>query len=113
MTISYNWLCDYFPDNLLQKPGPELVSRILTSVGLEVETLNSYSSIQGSLEGLVVGEVISVEPHPNADKLKITQINIGSGENLQIVCGASNVASSQKVVVALVGSTLYPESGEP
>jgi len=113
MTISYNWLCDYFPDNLLQKPGPELVSRILTSVGLEVETLQPYSSARGDLEGLVVGEVLSVEPHPNADKLKITRVNIGSGENLQIVCGAENVAPSQKVVVALVGTTLYPESGEP
>ena len=81
MTISYNWLCDYFPDNLLQKPSPEQVSRILTSVGLEVETLQPYSSVRGGLEGLVVGEVISVEPHPNADKLKITQVNIGSGEN--------------------------------
>jgi phenylalanyl-tRNA synthetase beta chain len=113
MTISYNWLCDYFPDNLLQKPGPELVSRILTSVGLEVETLRPYSSVPGGLEGLIVGEVISVEPHPNADKLKITRINIGSGDNLQIVCGADNVASGQKVVVAPVGTTLHPESGEP
>jgi phenylalanyl-tRNA synthetase beta chain len=112
MTISYNWLCDYFPDNLLQKPNPELVSRILTSIGLEVETLHPYSSVRGGLEGLVVGEVISVEPHPNADKLKITQVNIGSGEKLQIVCGADNVAASQKVVVALVGSTLHRESGE-
>jgi phenylalanyl-tRNA synthetase beta chain len=113
MTISYNWLCDYFPDNLLQKPGPELVSRILTSVGLEVETLQPYSSVRGGLEGLVVGEVISVETHPNADKLKITRVNIGSGDNLQIVCGADNVAPNQKVVVAPVGTTLHPESGEP
>ena len=113
MTISYNWLCDYFPDNLLQKPGPELVSRILTSVGLEVETLQPYSSVRGGLDGLVVGEVISVEPHPNADKLKITRVNVGFGENLQIVCGADNVAMNQKVVVAPVGTTLYPESGEP
>ena len=113
MTISYNWLCDYFPDNLLQKPGPELVSRILTSVGLEVETLHPYSSVRGGLEGLVVGEVISVEPHPNADKLKITRVNVGTGENLQIVCGADNVAPDQKVVVALAGTTLHPESGEP
>ncbi|HEX3767770.1 MAG TPA: phenylalanine--tRNA ligase subunit beta, partial [Puia sp.] len=113
MTISYNWLCDYLPDNLLQKPGPETVSRILTSVGLEVETLQPYSSVRGGLEGLVVGEVISVEPHPNADKLKITRVNIGSGENLQIVCGANNVATNQRVVVAPVGTTIYPESGEP
>jgi len=113
MIISYNWLCDYFPDNLLQKPGPEQVSRILTSVGLEVETLRPYSSIHGNLEGLIVGEVISVEPHSNADKLKVTRVSIGSGENLQIVCGADNVAKGQKVVVATVGTTIYPESGEP
>jgi phenylalanyl-tRNA synthetase beta chain len=112
MTISYNWLCDYFPDNLLQKPGPEQVSRILTSVGLEVETLQPYSSVRGGLEGLLVGEVISVEAHPNADKLKITRVNIGSGENLQIVCGADNVATGQKVVVAPVGTTLHNESGD-
>src|SRR6202795_5310410 len=104
MTISYNWLCDYFPDNLIQKPNPEQVSRILTSVGLEVETLHPYASVRGGLEGLLVGEVISVEPHPNADKLKITRVNIGGKENLQIVCGAANVASGQKVVVATVGT---------
>jgi phenylalanyl-tRNA synthetase beta chain len=113
MTISYNWLCDYLPDNLLQKPNPDQVSRILTSVGLEVESLQPYVSVSGGLEGLLVGEVISVDVHPNADKLKITQINIGSGENLQIVCGANNVATGQKVVVAMVGSTLHPESGDP
>ena len=113
MTISYNWLCDYFPENLTPRPSPEQISRILTSVGLEVESLHPYASIRGGLEGLVVGEVISVESHPNADKLKITQVNIGSKENLQIVCGASNVATGQKVLVALVGSTLYPESGDP
>src|ERR1700681_4203525 len=113
MTISYNWLCDYLPDNLTQKPSPEQVSRILTSVGLEVESLHPYASVRGGLEGLFVGEVISAESHPNADKLKITQVNIGSGENLQIVCGAANVAAGQKVVVALTGTVLYPESGEP
>ncbi len=112
MTISYNWLCDYLPDNLTQKPNPEQVSRILTSVGLEVESVHPYSSVRGGMEGLVIGEVISVDSHPNADKLKITQVNIGSKDNLQIVCGASNVAAGQKVVVALVGSTLYPESGD-
>ena len=112
MTISYNWLCDYFPDNLLQKPNPDQVSRILTSVGLEVESLHSYSSVNGGLDGLVVGEVISVNAHANADKLKITQVNIGSGETLQIVCGADNVDAGQKVVVALVGSVLHPGSGD-
>jgi phenylalanyl-tRNA synthetase beta chain len=113
MTISYNWLCDYFPDDLLQKPNPDQVSRILTSVGLEVETLHPFSSITGGLQGLVVGEVVSVVPHPNADKLKITRVNTGAGETLQIVCGASNVATGQKVVVAPIGTTLYPETGEP
>src|ERR1700712_4718245 len=113
MTISYNWLCDYLPDNLLSKPNPEFVSHILTAVGLEVETLQPYSSVRGNLEGLVVGEVLSVAPHPNADKLKITTVDTGSGENLQIVCGANNVAPHQKVVVALVGTVLYPESGDP
>jgi phenylalanyl-tRNA synthetase beta chain len=113
MTISYNWLCDYFPDNLAVKPNPEQVSRILTSVGLEVETLHPYCSVRGGLEGLLVGEVISAEPHPNADKLKITRVFAGSGEPLQIVCGANNVAAGQKVVVAMVSSTIYPETGEP
>jgi phenylalanyl-tRNA synthetase beta chain len=89
MTISYNWLCDYFPDNLKSKPSPEQISRILTSIGLEVETLKPYYSIAGGLEGLVIGEVISALPHPNAEKLKITQVNIGGKENLQIVCGAN------------------------
>jgi len=112
MTISYNWLCDYLPDNLTQKPSPEQISRILTSVGLEVESLHPYAAIRGGLEGLIIGEVVSVDSHPNADKLKITEVNIGSKENLQIVCGANNVAAGQKVVVALVGSTIHSESGD-
>jgi phenylalanyl-tRNA synthetase beta chain len=113
MNISYNWLCDYFPDNLLKKPLPDQVSKMLTSVGLEVEALHPYSSIRGGLEGMVVGEVVMAAPHPNADKLKITTVNIGLKENLQIVCGADNVAAGQKVVVAPIGVTLYPETGEP
>jgi phenylalanyl-tRNA synthetase beta chain len=113
MTISYQWVCDYLPDHLSVKPTPEQLSKILTSVGLEVESLTRYESVKGLLEGLVVGEVVTCEPHPNADKLKVTRVNTGSSEPLQIVCGASNVAAGQKVVVALVGSTLYPETGEP
>jgi phenylalanyl-tRNA synthetase beta chain len=112
MTISYNWLCDYLPDNIPAKPDPEQLSKILTSVGLEVERLSRYESIKGMLEGLVVGEVLECEPHPNADKLKLTRVNTGK-ETLQIVCGAPNAAAGQKVVVAPVGATLYPESGEP
>ncbi|MGN6507876.1 MAG: phenylalanine--tRNA ligase subunit beta [Chitinophaga sp.] len=109
MTISYNWLCDYLP----VKPTPEELSVILTAVGLEVESLERFESVKGSLEGLVTGEVLSVEPHPNADKLRLTKVNIGKGEPLSIVCGAPNVAVGQKVVVAPIGVTIYPNGGEP
>lgn len=109
MTISYNWLCDYLP----VKPAPEELSVILTGVGLEVESLERFESVKGSLEGLVIGEVLTVEKHPNADKLRLTTVNIGNGAPLAIVCGAPNVAAGQKVVVAPVGTTIYPASGEP
>ena len=109
MTISYNWLCDYLP----VKPTPDELSVILTAVGLEVESLERFESVKGSLEGLVVGEVLSVEKHPNADKLRLTKVNIGNGEPLSIVCGAPNVAVGQKVIVAPIGTTIYPSSGEP
>jgi phenylalanyl-tRNA synthetase beta chain len=113
MTISYHWLCEYLPDNLLIKPSPEQLSRILTSIGLEVEQLSVFESVKGLLEGLVAGEVVRCEPHPNADKLKITMVDAGRPELLQIVCGALNVARGQKVIVAPVGTVLYPETGEP
>jgi phenylalanyl-tRNA synthetase beta chain len=109
MTISYNWLCDYLP----VKIEPERLSRILTSVGLEVEGLERYEAVKGGLEGLVIGEVLECGPHPNADKLKLTRVNTGGSEPLSIVCGAANVAVGQKVVVALPGTTIYPVSGEP
>ncbi len=109
MTISYNWLSEYLPEQI----EPEKLSKILTSIGLEVESLEKYESVKGGLEGLVIGEVLECEKHPNADKLSVTKVNVGSGENLQIVCGASNVAAGQKVVVATVGNTIYPVSGEP
>ena len=109
MTISYNWLSEYLPVRV----EPERLSKILTSIGLEVESLEKYESIPGGLKGLVVGEVISTENHPNADKLKITKVKVGRAENLQIVCGAQNVAAGQKVLVAPVGSTIYPVHGEP
>ncbi|HEY4153785.1 MAG TPA: phenylalanine--tRNA ligase subunit beta, partial [Puia sp.] len=112
MTISYHWLCDYLPDHPV-KPSPEQLSKILTSIGLEVESLTRYESVKGLLDGLVVGEVISCEPHPDADKLKLTRVDTGQKESLQIVCGAPNVATGQKVVVAPAGTTLYPETGEP
>ena len=109
MTISYNWLSEYLPEMI----EPERLSKILTSIGLEVESLEKYESIKGGLEGLVIGEVMSCEQHPNADKLKVTKVNVGEPELLQIVCGANNVAVKQKVVVAKVGVTIYPANGEP
>lgn len=109
MTISYNWLSEYLPE----KVEPEKLSKILTAIGLEVESLERYESIKGGLQGLFIGEVLACEKHPDADKLKITKVDIGSGEALQIVCGAANVAVGQKVVVATIGTTLYPIAGEP
>lgn len=109
MTISYKWLSQYLPVNL----EPERLSRILTSVGLEVEKMEPFEEVKGGLRGLVIGEVLHTEQHPNADKLKLTKVNTGGSEPLQIVCGAPNVAPGQKVVVATVGTTIYPTSGEP
>ncbi len=109
MTISYNWLCDYLP----VKIEPERLSRILTSVGLEVEHIEKYESVKGGLKGLIIGEVLESIPHPNADKLWLTKVNVGQPEPLQIVCGAPNVAAGQKVVVAMPGTTIYPLKGEP
>ncbi|HMH33932.1 MAG TPA: hypothetical protein VK543_12925, partial [Puia sp.] len=109
MTISYNWLCDYLP----VKPTPEKLSLILTSIGLEVENLEFYESVRGGLRGLVIGEVVACTQHPGADKLKITKVDVGAGELLQIVCGAPNVAEGQKVVVAKAGTSIHPLKGEP
>ncbi len=86
---------------------------ILTSIGLEVESLVHYESLKGGLAGIVCGEVLTCEKHPDADKLKITTVDAGGAEPLQIVCGADNVAAGQKVLVATVGSSLYPSAGEP
>lgn len=108
MTISYNWLLQYLPENI----STERLSKILTAIGLEVEAIEQYSLIKGGLDGLVVGEVLSCEKHEGADKLKVTQVNIGTDSPLQIVCGAANVAAGQKVVVATVGTTLYPSTGD-
>ncbi len=84
----------------------------MTGVGLEVEEITPFESIRGGLEGVVIGEVKECGKHPDADKLSVTRVDVGSSELLQIVCGAPNVAAGQKVVVALVGSTLYPAGGE-
>src|ERR1700749_1627618 len=109
MTISYNWLCDYLP----VKIEPEKLSKILTSVGLEVEGLEKYESVKGGLKGLVIGEVLECSPHPNADKLTLTKVNTGGPEPLSIVCGPPNVAVGQRVVVTVPGTTIYPNNGEP
>lgn len=109
MTISYNWLQQYLPTEV----DPERLSKILTAVGLEVESLEAYESLKGGLKGLLIGQVLTCEKHPNADKLSVTTVDIGTGEPLQIVCGAPNVAAGQKVIVATVGSTIYPTNGEP
>ncbi|MGC4101467.1 phenylalanine--tRNA ligase subunit beta [Ferruginibacter sp.] len=109
MTISYNWLSEYLPE----KVEPEKLSRILTSIGLEVETMEAFEEVKGGLKGLVIGEVLECQKHPDADKLSLTKVTIGSGDPLQIVCGAPNVAAGQKVVVATIGTTIYPSTGEP
>lgn len=109
MTISYNWLSEYLPEAV----EPEKLSKILTSIGLEVESLERFEEVKGGFEGLIIGEVLTCEKHPNADKLSITTVNIGKDEPLQIVCGASNVAAGQKVIVATVGTTIYPKNAEP
>ncbi|MBS2210816.1 phenylalanine--tRNA ligase subunit beta [Carboxylicivirga mesophila] len=103
MNISYNWLKSYLNVDL----APEKISEILTDLGLEVGSMEEVQSIKGGLEGLVIGEVLTCEKHPNADKLSVTTVNIGNGEPLPIVCGAPNVAAGQKVVVATVGTVLY------
>ncbi|MDB5245778.1 MAG: phenylalanine--tRNA ligase subunit beta [Segetibacter sp.] len=109
MTISYKWLSEYLPEEV----DPQRLSTILTSIGLEVESLEQYESIKGGLEGIVIGEVLECSQHPNADKLKLTKVDIGNGETLKIVCGAANVAAGQKVLVATIGTTIFPTNGQP
>lgn len=109
MTISYKWLSEYLPVTI----EPERLARILNSIGLEVEKFEKYEEIKGGLKGLLIGEVISTEKHPNADKLSLNKVSIGNGDPLQIVCGAPNVAAGQKVIVATAGTTIYPVKGEP
>lgn len=103
MNISYNWLKEYLSFDL----QPEEVVAALTSIGLETGGVEEVQSVKGGLEGLVIGEVLTCIEHPNSDHLHVTTVSFGSGEPLQIVCGASNVAAGQKVVVATVGTKLY------
>lgn len=109
MNISYNWLKNYIQTD----KTPDELSLILTNIGLEVELLDKVQSIPGGLDGLLVGEVITCEQHPNADKLRVTTVNVGAEELLHIVCGAPNVRTGLKVIVAPVGATCHPNQGEP
>ncbi len=103
MKISYNWLNEFLP----QAKTPEELDVLLTDTGLEVEGFETLEAVKGGLEGVIVAEVVACEQHPNADRLKVTQVNTGK-ETLQVVCGAPNVATGQKVLLATVGTTLYP-----
>ncbi len=109
MKISINRLKEYI--HLTESPAE--IASLLTQSGLEVESIDSFVSVPGGLEGIVIGEVLTCEKHPDADKLSLTTVAIGPDQVSQIVCGASNVAAGQKVVVATVGATLYPSNGEP
>ena len=109
MKISYHWLKQFIKTD----HTPEELSLILTNIGLEVESVEKVQTIPGGLEGLLIGHVKECIQHPNADRLKITKVDIGGDEDLQVVCGASNVSAGQKVVVATVNTTVHPTSGEP
>jgi phenylalanyl-tRNA synthetase beta chain len=108
MTISYSWLKDYIDAEL----SVDEVSRILTAIGLEVEAVEKTEAVKGGLQGVVVGHVITCGQHPDAEKLRVTTVDVGTNELLQIVCGAPNVAAGQKVPVATIGAQLYFSNGE-
>ncbi len=109
MKIAYNWLKTYINSDL----SAERMGEILTDTGLEVEGIERVETIKGGLLSVVVGHVLTKNPHPDADRLSVTTVDVGESEPLQIVCGAPNVAAGQKVIVALVGATLYPSPDEP
>ena len=103
MNISYKWLREYVDFDMTAQE----VAAALTSIGLEVDGVEEVQSIKGGLEGIVIGEVLTCEPHPNSDHMHVCTVNLGTGEPEQIVCGAPNVAAGQKVVVATLGTKLY------
>src|SRR5690606_4991497 len=109
MKISHSWLQDYIQTDY----RPEKIGEYLTDIGLEVEGIEKFESVKGSLEGIVVGKVLTCEQHPNADKLKKTTVDVGNAKILNIVCGAPNVAAGQTVPVAVVGTQLYLTDGSP
>ncbi len=108
MKISYNWLKEFLSIDL----EAEKVAEILTDLGLEVEGIETFESVKGSLEGVIVGKVLKCEQHSNADRLKVTEVDLGNDQVVQIVCGAPNVAEGQKVPVATIGTVLYADNGE-
>src|SRR5210317_170680 len=108
MKISYNWLKQFVNINWAADKTAEL----LTDLGLEIEGIENFESVKGGLEGVVIGEVLTCEQHPNADRLKVTTVDVGSDTPLHIVCGAPNVEAGQKVPVATIGTTLYSKEGE-
>src|SRR5690606_25771257 len=108
MKISYNWLKQF----LQLSWEAEKTAELLTDLGLEVEGISPFESVKGGLKGVVVGEVLTCQQHPNADRLKVTTVDIGQASPLQIVCGAPNVAVGQKVPVATLGTILYRDKGE-
>jgi len=109
MKISYNWLKDYINIDL---PAAE-VGQVLTDIGLEVEHIEEHKGAGNGLEGLFIGYVKQLEKHPDADRLRVTKVDLGTDTDLNIVCGAPNVAEGQKVIVAVIGTTLHPVKGEP
>ncbi len=109
MKISFNWLKQFINIDW----SAEDAGTLLTNLGLEVEGIETFTSIPGGLEGVVVGHVLECDQHPNADRLKLTKVDLGNGNTVQIVCGAPNVAAGQKVVVATIGTTLYDKEGKP
>ena len=108
MKVSYNYLKKFIDFEI----NPNQLGDILTSTGLEVESIEKIEAIKGGLEGLVIGQVIDCQKHPDADKLSVTKVDVGQENYLDIVCGASNIKEGQKVIVATVGATLYPTVGE-
>ena len=109
MKISYKWLKEYFKADISVEEAADL----LTNGGLEVEGIETFETVKGALDGVLIGEVKSKEKHPDADRLNLTRVDVGESELLNIVCGAANVEVGQKVVVATIGATLYPSEGEP
>ncbi|HRB71712.1 MAG TPA: phenylalanine--tRNA ligase subunit beta [Flavobacterium sp.] len=107
MRISYNWLKQFIKLDW----NSEDTAALLTDLGLEVEGVDKYESLKGGLEGVVVGHVLTCIPHPNADRLRVTTVDLGEGTPVQIVCGAPNVAAGQKVAVATIGTKLYDKEG--